>query len=242
MAASRSLLTRGIDLFIRPSIADFTWMTALRMGRSEFLEGARLAAGAIHGAVRPAVRDHDTGALDAMLRNGSITQPLHRALIAEVDRGREEGEWAVDAMLEQLRVQAEQIEGEATVRSIRLVCGARRESIGEDMLTLHRLHVGSHLIVLDDEPTGLWRVQRQRELLLKRGGTVQVEASLGIEEPQVILLEVSVDSASLMASDQDAPEPLPVRVADLNSMTRGGSFWDTAAPVRPWWRLLDGSP
>ena len=72
-------------------------------------------------------------------------------------------------------------EGEATVRSIRLVCGARRESIGEDMLTLHRLHVGSHLSVLDDQPTGLWRVQRQRELLLKRGGTVQVEASLGIE-------------------------------------------------------------
>ena len=99
--------------------------------------------------------------------------------------------------------------------------------------------------MVDEDPDGLWRVDRQRELMLRRGCSVQFEVEFaglsvraGVCEPQLVLLEAAVDGDALLASG-DRPshgDELEVMVADLNGMS-GGRFWHSAAEVQPWWHL-----
>ena len=122
-------------------------------------------------------------------------------------------------------------------------------SDGGTLAGLHRMHLGSHLLVIDDVPTGMWRVERQRELLLHRGACVQVEVSFDAssggaadlaeaadgEVRQTYLLEADVPGALLSrpgrgADGREGEEELAFMVADLNGMS-GGRFWGAATRV-----------
>lgn len=104
------------------------------------------------------------------------------------------------------------------------------------------MRIGSHLLVVDTSPDGLYGVERQRELMLARGCCVQVGVSFtGSGPPQSYLFEANVDGETLalpaldaVGSDVDADDDgLEFSVADLNGMT-GGSFWQLAARVPSW--------
>ena len=238
--APRGLLTRSIDFLMQPQISTFVFREALRMPKAEFVQGARTAGVAVHDALRAAIKDDcgSTSPLDSMLENGLLVPPLHLALASEVNRGRSEGDSALALMLAELDVQSEQLAETAVIRSLRLICGAQRELAADGGYAgMHRLHVGSHLVILDDEPSGLWQVSRQRELMRRRGCCVQIEVVFGSKtgKQQAILCEACVDGEALIAPKGREHE-LTVRVADLNDMT-GGRFWNAATRVRPWWQF-----
>ena len=236
----RSLVTRAIDALMWPQISTFAFETALKMSRTEFIRGARAAGHCLHGAYRAAIGEGDSAQLHAMLQDDMIAPSLHDMLASECRRGCDAGPSTVDLMLATLERQSQQLEGSAAVRSLKLIGGARRddEAVTSRMPAMHRLDVGSHLVVIDDQPDGLWKVARQRELLLRRGCCVQVEVAFGdpaASEQQVLLLEACVEGEALVARSS-SDDALSVRVADLNGMT-GGSFWSAASRVRPWWEL-----
>ena len=190
------MLNSVIDLMVRPQIERFAFSHVLRMPRSEFLRGSRLAASATHGALHAALHEEGTEALMRMADNGCLTPPLHKELTRELLRGmavtqhlpgpgadaEPNAESVPLLMRAKLAEQASEVaRGEATLTHIRLVAGMHRslaESSG-GLAGYHRLHVGSHLLVVDDQPTGLWRVERQRQLLLTRGCCVQLEVAFG---------------------------------------------------------------
>lgn len=247
MTKSASLTTRFIDLMMRPQISHFCFESALRMSRTDVRRGGKIAITAVHDAIKSSLHEKDDSQLNMMLTDGLLAPPLHLALSSEIRRGREEGEWATELMLTELTEQAQQVDdGEVTLTRTRLIAGAQREVMNDSMLSMHRLHVGSHMIVIDNDPSGLWRVDRQRELMLRRGCCVQLElqfAGLGVRagvcKPQVLLLEASVAGQMLVDGPRNTREggdddELQMIVADLNQMT-GGSFWQSAALVDPWW-------
>ena len=80
--------------------------------------------------------------------------------------------------------------------------------------------------------------------MLRRGCSVQFEVEFaglsvraGVCEPQLILLEAAIDGDALLTGDrQSHGDELEIMVADLNGTTNG-SFWHSAAVVKPWWHL-----
>ena len=141
------------------------------MSRTDARLGGKMAITAVHEAIHAALHEQDDTTLGSMLVDGQLASPLHLALMSEIRRGREKGSWATELMLTELTEQMQEVQsGEATLKATRLIAGAHRDPLSsEQMLAMHRLHVGSHLIVVDDDPEGLWRVDRQRELMLRRG-------------------------------------------------------------------------
>ena len=185
----------------------FAFARVLRMPRAEFLRGSRLAAIATHDAMHTALHSEDGAGTEALARladDGCLASPLHQELMREIQRGRAastaclsagrqhlpepaaDAEPAAESVLRLMRAKlaeqaSEVAHGEATLTDIRLVAGMHR-SLAEASGGLaghHRLHVGSHLLVVDDQPDGLWRVERQRQLLLSRGCCVQLEVEFG---------------------------------------------------------------
>ena len=230
------------DLLMKPQIRDFVYLRALRMGETNLLEGARHAASAVQSALEASLTDGDNNALDSMLHAGNLAAPIHAALLAECARGRK-SEGAVELMLEELSRQRQTIkEGTASVASLLLIAGVQRREAAGGLAGLHRMRIGSHLLVVDTSPDGLYGVERQRELMLARGCCVQLGVSFtGSGPPQSYLFEANVDGDTLalpaldaVGSDVDADDDgLEFLVADLNGMT-GGSFWKQAARVPSW--------
>ena len=202
-----TMLNYAIDILVRPQMERFIFTRVLRMPRVEFLRGSRLAAVATHDAMRTALHSEDgagTGALTRLADDGCLAPPLHIELMRELQRGRAAGaaclasarqhlpdpaadaEPAAESVLRLMRAKlaeqaSEVAHGEAMLTHIRLIVGMHR-SLAEASGGLaghHRLHVGSHLLVVDDRPDGLWRVERQRALLLSRGCCVQLEVAFG---------------------------------------------------------------
>ena len=201
------MLNYPIDLMVRPQMERFAFARVLRMPRSEFLRGSRLAAIATHTAMHTALHAEDGAGTEALTRladDGCLASPLHQELMRELQHGRAastaclsaarqhlpdpaaDAEPAAESVLRLMRAKlaeqaSEVADGEATLTDIRLVAGMHR-SLAEASGGLaghHRLHVGSHLLVVDDQPDGLWRVERQRQLLLSRGCCVQLEVAFG---------------------------------------------------------------
>ena len=279
-----------IDLMVRPQMERFAFARVLRMPRSDFLRGSQLAARATHDAMHAALHSEegaDTEALTRLADDGCLTSPLHQELMRELKHGRAAreaclfagrqhlpdaaadaepaGESVLRLMRAKLAEQASEVAGgEATLTDIRLVAGMHR-SLAEASGGLaghHRLHIGSHLLVVDDQPDGLWRVERQRQLLLSRGCCVQLEVTFGPTRdlqlktrgthtaqvpPQRFLFEVTLDGDELMAQvaaaeegredDADLDE-LAVTLADLNGVAGGGRFWGAASEVDFFGNLL----
>ena len=201
------MLNYAIDFMVRPQMERFAFARVLRMPRAEFLRGSRLAAIATHDAMHTALHSEDGAGTEALARladDGCLASPLHQELMREIQRGRAastaclsagrqhlpepaaDAEPAAESVLRLMRAKlaeqaSEVAHGEATLTDIRLVAGMHR-SLAEASGGLaghHRLHVGSHLLVVDDQPDGLWRVERQRQLLLSRGCCVQLEVEFG---------------------------------------------------------------
>ena len=234
------MLTRLTDAITKPQIHKYAFDHVLRMPRHEFLRGCRQAALATHDALQSALHDNDTELLDEL----PIAPPLHRELAREVRRGWEEGEPVLSMMRSRLEEQRRCL---SRGHGLRRVCGARR-STAAALAGMHRLHLGSLLTVVDDQPGGLWVPARQQELLRERGCAVQYEVAFGGEgdeqrdwdamtPPQVFLFEVSLDGE---ATARDADHDAQVVVADLNGIT-GGRFWDSASEVKGWWGPIDWS-
>lgn len=230
------------DLLMKPQIRDFVYLRALRMGETNILEGARHAASIVQTALEDSLTDGDNNALDSMLHAGNLAPPIHAALLDECARGRKT-EGAVELMLEELSRQRQTIkEGTASVASLLLIAGVQRHVAAGGLAGWHRMRIGSHLLVVDTSPDGLYGVERQRELMLARGCCVQVGVSFtGSGPPQSYLFEANVDGETLalpaldaVGSDVDVDDDgLEFSVADLNGMT-GGSFWQLAARVPSW--------
>ena len=201
------MLNYMIDLMVRPQMERFAFSRVLRMPRSEFLRGSRLAAIATHDAMHAALHSEDGAGTEALTRladDGCLAKRLAGELMRELQHGRAastaclsaarqhlpdpvaDAEPAAESVLRLMRAKlaeqaSEVADGEATLTNIRLVAGMHR-SLAEASGGLaghHRLHVGSHLLVVDDQPDGLWRVERQRQLLLSRGCCVQLEVAFG---------------------------------------------------------------
>ena len=237
------MLTRLTDAITKPQIHKYAFDHVLRMPRHEFLRGCRQAALATHDALQSALHDNDTELLDEL----PIAPPLHRELAREVRRGWEEGEPVLSMMRSRLEEQRRCLSRGHGLRRVRLICGARR-STAAALAGMHRLHLGSLLTVVDDQPGGLWVPARQQELLRERGCAVQYEVAFGGEgdeqrdwdamtPPQVFLFEVSLDGE---ATARDADHDAQVVVADLNGIT-GGRVWDSASEVKGWWGPIDWS-
>ena len=157
---------------MKPQIRDFVYLRALRMGEANLLEGARHAASAVQSAVEASLTDGDNNALDSMLHAGNLAAPIHAALLDECARGRKT-EGAVELMLEELSRQRQTIkEGTASVASLLLIAGVQRREAAGGLAGLHRMRIGSHLLVVDTSPDGLYGVERQRELMLRSGACV----------------------------------------------------------------------
>ena len=145
-------------------------------------------------------------------------------------------------MLEELSRQRQTIkEGTASVESLLLIAGVQRHVAAGGLAGWHRMRIGSHLLVVDTSPDGLYGVERQRELMLARGCCVQLGVSfIGSGPPQSYLFEANVDGDMLALpaldaadSDADSDDGVEILVADLNGMT-GGRFWQQAARVPSW--------
>ena len=129
----------------------------------------------------------------------------------------------------------------ARVESLLLIAGVQRHVAAGGLAGWHRMRIGSHLLVVDTSPDGLYGVERQRELMLARGCCVQLGVSfIGSGPPQSYLFEANVDGDMLALpavdaadSDADSDDGIEILVADLNGMT-GGRFWQQAARVPSW--------
>ena len=175
------MLSHGLDLLIRPNVYSFALRAVLRMKRDDFLDGCRHAARATHAALRSSM-EADDAPLSQLEADAAIAPALHAELSREISRGRDAG--ALDLMLATLGEQSRMLEDDVpvTLGHVRLICGTQRVSTTTMLAGSHRLHIGSHLIVIDDRDDGLWRVDRQRELLLRRArgttGLTLLQASL----------------------------------------------------------------
>ena len=185
------------DLLMKPQIRDFVYLRALRMGETNLLDGARHEHPPSANGARGALTDNNN-ALDSMLHAGNLAAPIHAALLDECARGRKT-EGAVELMLEELSRQRQTIkEGTASVASLLLIAGVQRHVAAGGLAGWHRMRIGSHLLVVDTSPDGLYGVERQRELMLARGCCVQVGVSFtGSGPPQSYLFEANVDGDTL---------------------------------------------
>ena len=226
------ILRRAANALMRPQIRDFVYLKALRIGETELIAGAKVAARSVQTAMHAALQDQDDGPLDALLKSGSLAAPLHASLSDEVRRGRAEGDHVLELMLTELEHQRNAVsEGHPTIGRMLLVAGMQRAMAEANGLAgYHRMHLGEHLLVLDQQDQGLWRYQKQRELLAARGACVQVEVFF--DDPtssQSYVFEANVGGDALAASDEPDFEP-QFLVADLNALT-GGDFWSATSRV-----------
>lgn len=230
--AAMAYFRRGADALMRPQINSFIFLKALRMGQSEFIAGAVTAAKTVQSAMGAALEKHDDNPLAELQQSGALAPALHAALIDEVRRGRNEG--ALELQLAELgRQRAAVQDGFASIGHQLLVAGMRRSVVeghlGGSLAAYHRMQIGQHLLVIDETPSGLWRVDRQRALMERHGCCVQLEAYFDdAESSQTYLLEANISGAAL-AGEED--EELVFSVADLNGLT-GGAFWTSAAKVQ----------
>ena len=230
-------LRRAADFLIRPQVHSFAFLNALRMGQSEFLTGATTAAKTVQHAMGAALDapGDACASLDQLRHSGALAPGLHAALMDEVRRGQTEGDWARELQLAELAQQKSAVDsGHASLGRTLLVAGMMRhvaeEEMGGSLAAYHRMHLGSHLLVVAAQPDGLWRVDRQRELMRAYGCCVQVEVHF--DDPtssQTYLLEANVPGA-VLAGEESNEASLSFLVADLNGMT-GGAFWSSASRV-----------
>ena len=240
------ILRSSIDFFVRPQVNTFVYQ-ATRLRRREVIDGARAAALAVNEALRSSLHDDDS-ALDELSSCGALDGALHAALRDEIERGRlwapdmvepseylvPAGKTAIELQLEELTLQRQALKGEARLDGITLVVGADRDSFSPAM---HQLKIGTCLVVLGTQPSGLWRTNVQRELMGSRGCSVQCSVAFAEPRPgapdQRYTFEVAV-SAERLISDTDQDEERSFSLVDLNDMMHGAQFWRTAAEVNLW--------
>lgn len=236
-------MRRTIDFFVRPQVAKFVHRTALQLDHAELVFGARAAALAVNDAVGSAIRG-DSAPLDE-LSAGALDATLYAAICDEVRRGQQwtaapdvdDVPWSssselVDMQLDELSRQRRAIEGDAIVSNVLLVVGAQRRDY---VPGLHQLQIGSSLVVLGSEPTGLWRQDVQRELMSRHGCSVHCSVAF---TDQLYTFEAAVEGEALLngsrGEDDEGVEP-SFMLADLNGMAPGhGRFWRTATEVSLW--------
>ena len=236
-----------LDLFVRPQIRDFVHLHALHMGAEELVTGARHAALQVNSAIGAAVNG-DGALLENMAATGAVEHTLLQALTSELDTAEEfeqlqpsQGSVA-ELQLAELARQRRALEGEAQLASTLLVVGRTRRAFTPG---LFQLQIGSHLVVIGDDPAGLWRTPRQRDLMYKHGCSVQVGVAFadpahGGASVQRLTFEAAIEGDRLISGgggargggepdDGDVPE---LSLVDLNGIALGqGRFWSTATEV-----------
>jgi hypothetical protein len=230
------MLLRALDLLTWPSVSSFIFSRVLNMRKSEMLRGAQLSALAVNDSIEAAVNG-DRSSLDEL--HAAIDPELFELLVDEVRQGLERD--AVPPMLAELSRQRQQIQGAPRLSTAALIVGAQRGQVGYDM---HRLCIGSHLVVVGSTPVSdgrsLWSLDRQRDLLLQHGCTVHMSVAFThprcTGKPQLYTFEASVDGQALSGGEegQASTSELQFSLADLNGMTKRDPFWEKAADV-PWW-------
>lgn len=237
----------AVDCMIGPGVEDFVMTQAVSMSHDEFLLGASQAALSVNGAVHEALKGNGRP-LD-LLERESLTSALHSALHAEIGSVQSAGDEAVRRRCAQLVAERKQLEqATPTLAGTLLVVGAQRDDFLRGGHYLHRLEVGSHLIVCDDTDEGLWAVERQKQLLVEKGCTVQLSVAFAppAEEEATAAasatrgdegvghfytLEASFTGGQLTGDERD---DLQFAVADINGRTDGAAFWAQAQQVEYW--------
>lgn len=187
----RSVLRSSVDLLMWPQISRFVLVQALRLDKAELLHGAALSACAVNDATRSAITGDET-ALDELASSGALVPDLHGMLAERVRDGKLAGKLKTDAMLSGLeRQRSALVDVKPTLSSLRLIVGANRSEFrGHSSTSMNCLpsagyyiEVGSYLVVVDDVSHGMWRVDRQRDLLRERGCSVQFTITFAPSTP-----------------------------------------------------------
>ena len=235
------MFRRTLDFFVRPQVTKFVHRTALRLDREEILCGAQGAAIAVNNALGSALRG-DSTPLDEISQSGAVDAELHAALMDEVRRGQQyapdigEAMNARELQLDELARQRQAISGTARLHDLVLIVGGRRNHFYP--FGMYQLKVGSSLVVLSEQPSGLWRADVQRELLLREGCSVQ--CTVAFAEPregapdQLYTFEAAVDGEQLVSGAADLEDTSFV-LTDMNGLGPGGGrFWRMATEVSLW--------
>ena len=256
MAAVRAKMRPGsltglVDLFVGRRVHRYVFDRVLGMSERSLLQGAAHAAQSVVDATQSAMHG-EPALLDGLEEGGLLDPVLHASLAHKVTQHRHRNGWMLNH--ESFQFQRIDLGGSPTLCGTRLVVGARREAAAE-LAGMHRLHLGSVLTVVDDQPDGLWRPSRQAALLAERGCTVQCavsftkepdDATHGISNghgryfgaaaapvPHFYTLEASVDGDALRDGGVADPDALRWCVVDVNGMSDHDDigFWQAAAEV-----------
>ena len=218
---------------LAPAVEDFVFREALRLQCDEFVAGARRAAWTVHEATAAAIQD-DGRLLEELDESGSLTPPLHAALLRESRSVQQQGGSVIDEALSQIEEASEALSGQAVVTNTTLIIGAQRESFSAAKQG-SQLAIGSSLVVCDSSNNMLWSPNRQTALLSEHGCSVQVTvafqgaASHGQfdgSSPRHYTFEAAVDADALRWDHVREEDDVRVVLADINSHTASqGSFW-----------------
>ena len=119
-------IARAFDFLVHPQIVNFAFRSALRTTPHEFLDGAQAAAHVVHSAIRNALQNDDKQ-LAELAESGALSPTLYDKLRDEIKRGREAGDWALEAMEAELDLQTMQLDdGPPRLQHSRLVVGVQR--------------------------------------------------------------------------------------------------------------------
>ena len=235
------LATRAFDAALRPQITRFSLTCALRMNKAEILRGSAVAANAVFDAYRAQLHG-DSTQLAALAESGSLQPRLHEFLesatlfpteTAQID------DTVIGAIEQALSKTEEALQTTPTLRGMRLIVGARRSTFESDrFVRKHKCTLGSHLVVVDERPRGLWLSERQRQLLFEEGCTVQCMVDFSSRSvASSYVLEAEVAGHMLLPEQPDAldllteHEDLQFSVVDLNGVLGGNEFWGEAKEV-----------
>jgi len=230
------LYLRAFDALMRPQIHGFALRTVLATSESELMKGAALAARRVSDAYRQQLCC-DAAPLQELREAGSIHPRLYAVLAAEITQGQQAG--CTELMAEELQKQRDQLEAEPLLESMCLVIGCQRPDF--QPAGLHRLSIGSHLVVVADSDSGLWRQERQRRLLWNHGCTLQLLAMFekkgAAGAAQTYLFEAGVPAHTIQSRRTELNVPancqdLEFSLVDMNNLLRGNQFWSSAAEVR----------
>ena len=146
-------LTGLVDLFVGRRVHRYVFDRVLGMSERSLLQGAAHAAQSVVDATQSAMHG-EPALLDGLEEGGLLDPVLHASLAHKVTQHRHRNGWMLNH--ESFQFQRIDLGGSPTLCGTRLVVGARREAAAE-LAGMHRLHLGSVLTVVDDQPDGLWR-------------------------------------------------------------------------------------
>lgn len=257
MSKSVSLLTHFLDFLLQPQIHKFCLRSVLHLSGTDAQRGGKIALMALNDALESSLCNQDDSKLNTMLTQGLIAPQLHVALSSEIQRCREEDGERIketiskDLLLPELTRQPDDHDDnvvEVELTNTRLIAGGQRKAWVDrpEMSDLYKTNIGSNLIILSEAPGDLWKIERQREIMLHRGCSVQFELEISAHggecKPHTLMLEACIPGEILLdtidnnRSERDDKNQPQIIIADLNNLT-GGNYWESAIPADEWWNV-----